>query len=98
MTKLTKEEVGGPAVWPLALAKARLSELVAKTSEGPQHIMRNGKPAAVVISVEDWTEIKPRETLKEFLLDPSWRVLSREEVDTLFTRDRSPERPPPTFD
>ena len=82
----------------MAVAKARLSEVVAKTAEGPQHIMRNGKAAAVVISVDAWHDMKPKQTFKEFLLDPSWRVLTREEADTLFARDRGPERPPPEFD
>ena len=51
-----------PSQWTVAEAKARLSELIASAATaGPQQITRNGKPAAVVVSVEEW-ERKTRRT------------------------------------
>ena len=43
------------AIWTVAEAKARFSELVdtARVS-GPQTITRNGRTAAVVVSAEEW--------------------------------------------
>lgn len=55
--------------WTLAGAKARLSELVDRAQTGPQVITRNGKPAAVVVSAEEWARKTARKgTLAEFLL------------------------------
>ena len=55
--------------WTLAGAKARLSELVDRAQAGPQLITRNGKPSAVVVSVEEWARKTARRgTLAEFLL------------------------------
>jgi len=56
--------------WTLADAKAKLSEVVSRaTSDGPQTITRNGTPAAVVVSVEEWArKANRRGTLAEFLL------------------------------
>jgi prevent-host-death family protein len=55
--------------WTLATAKARLSEVVDCAQAGPQTITRNGKPSAVVVSVEEWARKTARKgTLAEFLL------------------------------
>lgn len=55
--------------WTLASAKARLSELVDLAQAGPQTITRNRKPAAVIVSAEEWTrKIESKGTLAEFLL------------------------------
>jgi len=57
------------AVWSVAEAKARFSEVIARASEGePQTITRNGRTAAVVVSADEW-ERKSRRTgsLAEFL-------------------------------
>ncbi|MGJ5177755.1 type II toxin-antitoxin system Phd/YefM family antitoxin [Bradyrhizobium oligotrophicum] len=55
--------------WTLAGAKARLSELVDRAQSGPQVITRNGKPAVVVVSAEEWSRKTARKgTLAEFLL------------------------------
>ena len=55
---------------PLADVKARLSELIARVQK--QHdqvtVTRNGRPAAVVISIDEWESLQ--ETL-EILSDPS---------------------------
>ena len=43
------------SAWPVAEAKARLSELVDQAiAKGPQTITRNGRPAAVVVSIDEW--------------------------------------------
>ncbi|RXT53060.1 prevent-host-death protein [Bosea sp. Tri-44] len=63
MTALPRE------TWTVASAKARFSELIDKAkSEGPQTVTRNGKPAAVLVSVEEWEKkMAPKGTLLEFL-------------------------------
>lgn len=41
--------------WPVADAKARLSEVIDQAiSNGPQTITRNGRDAVVVVSVDEW--------------------------------------------
>ena len=57
------------ASWSVADAKARFSELIDKAkSEGPQTVTRNGKPAAVLVSVEEWEKkTAPTGNLFEFL-------------------------------
>lgn len=43
------------AVWSVAEAKARLSEVIDRAlRQGPQSITRNGRPAVVVVSSEEW--------------------------------------------
>lgn len=81
--------------WSIAEAKAKLSEIVDKAgSDGPQTITRNGRNAALVVSHVAWeARGRPRRSLNEILLDRSYGVLEREEVDTLFARDNGPERP-----
>jgi PHD/YefM family antitoxin component YafN of YafNO toxin-antitoxin module len=74
--------------WSLAEAKA-------KFSKGPQHATRSGKDAAVVVSAEEWDR-RTRSAARSFvdaLLDPAAGVLSREEVDTLFARDKDVGKP-----
>lgn len=55
--------------WSVASAKARFSELIDKAkSDGPQMVTRNGKPAAVLVSAEEWEKkTAPKGTLLEFL-------------------------------
>ena len=57
------------AAWPVAEAKARLSELIENAvAGGPQTITRNGQPAAVVVSVAEWARKSRRSgNLAEFL-------------------------------
>jgi len=58
-----------PGTWTLAVAKARLSEVVDRAQAAPQTITRNGKPSAVIVSAEEWTRKTLRKgTLAEFLL------------------------------
>jgi prevent-host-death family protein len=56
------------ASWSVANAKAHFSALIDKAkSEGPQTVTRNGKPAAVLVSVEEWEKKTARKgTLSEF--------------------------------
>ncbi len=86
------------ADWSVAEAKAKFSEVIARAgSDGPQYIGKRGKPAAVLVSVEEWERLRPRRSLIDALLDPANRVLNRDEVDTLFVRDDRPDRPSPDF-
>jgi prevent-host-death family protein len=56
--------------WTVADAKARLSEAVDKARrDGPQMITKNGRLAAVLVSIEDWERKTARSgSLAEFLL------------------------------
>ena len=57
------------ANWTVALAKARLSEVIERAQAVPQTITRNGKPSVVVVSAEEWQRKTARKgTLAEFLL------------------------------
>ena len=56
--------------WTVADAKARLSEVIEKARRtGPQVITKNGRTAAVVVSIEEWERKTARSgSLAEFLL------------------------------
>ena len=55
-------------VWSIAQAKARFNEVINRAREqGPQAITKNGRPAVVVISIEEWTrKTKRKGTLADF--------------------------------
>ena len=56
------------AIWTVAEAKARLSEVIERAQSGrPQTITKNGRTAVVVVAAEEW-ERKTRRTgnLAEF--------------------------------
>ena len=83
--------------WSLADAKAKLSEVVERAkTQGPQHLTKNGKDAAVLLSAEDYRRLReagdgsPKRP--PAWLDPRFRILSDEEHDELFTRDQDPGR------
>jgi prevent-host-death family protein len=40
--------------WTVAEAKAKFSQVIEQARTGPQTITRNGRPAAVVVSAEEW--------------------------------------------
>jgi prevent-host-death family protein len=62
------------STWTLAVAKARLSEVVDHAQHEPQTITKNGKPSVVVVSVEEWARKTVRKgTLAEFLLSSPLR-------------------------
>lgn len=56
------------AAWSVAEAKARLSEVIERArNEGPQAITRNGRPAVVMVSSEEWARrIGRKGSLAEF--------------------------------
>jgi prevent-host-death family protein len=55
-------------IWPVAEAKARFSEVIDQARGAPQTITRNGKRAAIVVSVEEWDRRNARSgTLADFL-------------------------------
>lgn len=56
-------------IWQLQDAKAHLSELVKNASSGkPQEITLRGKPAVVVLSVQQYEKLKqPKQKLVDFL-------------------------------
>jgi len=56
------------AVWPVAEAKARFSEMIERAQhEGPQAVTRNGRHAVVVVSAEEWERRTRRQgNLAEF--------------------------------
>ena len=59
---------GDAAVWSVAEAKAKFSEVIDRAqNEGPQAITRNGRPAAVVVSSDEWARSTGRKgTLADF--------------------------------
>ena len=54
--------------WAVAEAKARFSEVINRAlKQGPQAITRNGRPAVVVVSSEEWARKTRRKgTLAQF--------------------------------
>lgn len=60
--------------WKLQDAKNRFSELVDKAEdEGPQMVNRHGKPAAVIISFEEYRKLlRPEQNLFEFIKKSPW--------------------------
>ena len=63
--------------WTVASAKARFSELIDKArSDGPQTVTRNGKPAVVMVSSEEWERRTARkDNLFDFLRNSPLRGL-----------------------
>ena len=62
--------------WPVQDAKARFSELLDTClNEGPQVVTKRGAEAAVLVSIEEWRQLKERSrpTLKELLLSDEAR-------------------------
>ncbi len=75
--------------WSVASAKARFSEVMEKAkTDGPQTVTRNGRPAAVVVSIEEWERRTVRKgTLGEFFMNSPLRGSG---ID--LTRDDQPPR------
>lgn len=76
-------------VWQLQEAKSKLSELVKQAQrEGPQIISRHGDEVAVVISYQEYLQLRKPETgLVEFL-----RHSPLVGINLDLERDRSPAR------
>lgn len=55
--------------WTVAVAKARLSEVIERAQTDPQIITRHGKPSVVIVSAAEWARKTVRKgTLAEFLM------------------------------
>jgi prevent-host-death family protein len=66
LTNLTTEVIS--MSWSLADAKARFSSVIEQARTGPQIITKKGRPAAVVVSIEEWERRTSRPgTLADFL-------------------------------
>jgi prevent-host-death family protein len=82
--------------WSLAEAKAKFSELVERArTQGPQHLTKNGKDAVVVLSAEDYRRLSQTNGVAETTpswCDPRFQILTDEEHDELFARDKDPGR------
>lgn len=54
--------------WSVAEAKAKFSSVIEQARTSPQMITRNGRPAVVIVSIEEWQRRTSRSgTLVEFL-------------------------------
>jgi prevent-host-death family protein len=75
--------------WQLQEAKAHLSELVKNASAGlPQEITLRGKPTVVVLSMQQYEQLKPpKQTLVDFL-----RQSPLVNINITTDRDKSPMR------
>jgi prevent-host-death family protein len=62
-------------VWTVAEAKAKFSEVIELArQETPQMVTRNGRPAVVIVSAEEWArKTSRRGTLADFLSDSPLR-------------------------
>lgn len=63
------------AVWTVAKAKAKFSEVLDRASaDGPQTITRNGRKAVVVVAAEEWERrTKRKGSLVEFFMNSPLR-------------------------
>ncbi len=78
--------------WQLQDAKARMSELVKRAQEAPQHITLHGRPVAVVVSQEAFDALSPASgSLVDFMRASP--LAGHDEP--AFTRSRSRTRPAP---
>lgn len=56
------------STWTMGEAKAKLCQVLEQARSGPQTITRNGRPAAVVVSSEEWQRRSSRTgNLAQFL-------------------------------
>lgn len=69
------------ASWGLTEAKAKFSEVVDRAvNHEPQEILRNGKPVAVMVSMDDWMKEvgeRPDGTLVDFFFRLSFEPSTR---------------------
>jgi prevent-host-death family protein len=63
------------STWTVATAKARLSEVIDRAgTTGPQIVTKNGRKAAVVVSIEEWERrTKRKGSLVEFFMNSPLR-------------------------
>lgn len=83
--------------WHLQDAKNNFSKVVQKAiHEGPQTVTLRGKPAAVVISAEEFERLQGRKPsfVEHLLSGPEW---DDEMVEEINRRSKVPSRPPVDF-
>lgn len=83
--------------WHLQDAKNHFSKVVRRAqTEGPQTVTVRGKPAAVVISSEEYERLAGRKPsfVEHLLSGPEWDDELVEEVNR---RSKTPSRPPIDF-
>ena len=63
------------AVWTVAKAKAKFSEVIERASaDGPQTITKNGRKTVVVVSADEWERrTKRKGSLMEFFMNSPLR-------------------------
>ena len=85
--------------WHLQDAKNNFSKVVRQAqTEGPQTVTVRGKPAAVVISAEEYERLaggEPKKTFIEHLL--AFPEMDDETLEVIYYRAKSPSRPPIDF-
>lgn len=71
-------------IWSLFDAKAKLSELVERAlKDGPQLVTKRGKPAVVVMAVEEYERLSsPGESFKDFLRSGPLPELDLERINS----------------
>ncbi len=75
--------------WQLQEAKAKLSEVIQRArKEGPQQVTVRGKPAAIIVSAEEYEAMKRRRPRFVELVRSSPLVGMELDIE----RDRSPAR------
>ncbi|MEJ0069852.1 MAG: type II toxin-antitoxin system Phd/YefM family antitoxin [Pseudomonadota bacterium] len=91
-TRNAAEATVKSGTWQLQTARAHLSDVVTAAARAPQHITRNGKPVAVVLSPGEYDRLKGQPgTLVEFF-QASPLAAAMAEGDISFERDRDPVR------
>jgi prevent-host-death family protein len=72
---MTRNDASKRSGWPVADAKARLSEVIDRAiSSGPQTITRNGRDTVVVVSVDEWKrKVRRKGNLAEFFANSPLR-------------------------
>ncbi|MCO5161737.1 MAG: type II toxin-antitoxin system Phd/YefM family antitoxin [Mesorhizobium sp.] len=83
--------------WHLQDAKNNFSKVVQKAiHEGPQTVTLRGKPAAVVISAEEFERLRGHKPsfVEHLLAGPEW---DDEMIEEINRRSKVPSRPPIDF-
>lgn len=87
------------ALWALAEAKAKFSEVVGRAERHePQEITRNGKSVAVIVSREDWEAKKALPPIRPAKGMSAWDAMRPTKGglvdDFIVEQDRRPARVP----
>jgi prevent-host-death family protein len=60
--------------WTVTEAKAKFSEVIEKAKDSPQAVTKNGRPAVVIVSADEWEKrTKRKGSLAEFLMNSPLR-------------------------